>query len=95
MEPLGLTGSVMSCPLPGGALTRQVPLKEIADQGDHFVGLVFQGEVAGVEEVKLGVGQVALVRMRTFSGEDLVVRYERELDVLEGCLNARRRLIRT
>jgi hypothetical protein len=39
--------------------------------GDHFVGLVFQGEVAGVEEVKLELGQVALVGCAPSAGKIL------------------------
>ena len=53
--------------------SRDLSVEEIADQRDHFVGFILKGEVAGVEEVQLGVGQVARVRMRTVRGEDLVV----------------------
>jgi hypothetical protein len=62
--------------IPGGILRsrpRNLPGKEIADQRDDLVGLVLQDEMAGVEEVQVGVGQVALVGMRTVGGEDLVV----------------------
>src|SRR5262249_56594102 len=47
--------------------------KKIADQRDDLVGLVLQREMAGVEEVELGVAKVALVRVRTVGGEDRVV----------------------
>ncbi len=33
-----------------------VSVEEVADQRHHFVGLVLQGEMAGVYEVKLDVG---------------------------------------
>ena len=48
-------------------------LEEIADQRDDFIGLVLQGEVAGIYEMKLHVGQVTLVRMRPVGREDFVV----------------------
>src|SRR5215469_10917410 len=52
---------------------RNLSVKEIADQRDHFVGLVFQGEVAGVDQMKLRVGQVTPVRMRSVGWKDFVV----------------------
>jgi len=52
-------------------LRRNLSGEEIADQGDHFIGLVLQGEVAGVDQMKLRAGQVTLVR--SVGGEDLNV----------------------
>jgi hypothetical protein len=54
-------------------LTFNLPVEEIADQRDHFIGLVLQGKMPGVEEMKLEIVQVALVRMRAVGGKDLVV----------------------
>ena len=48
-------------------------VEEVVDQRDHLIGLVLQREMAGVEEMKLQVGQIALVRMRAIGGENLVV----------------------
>src|SRR5271165_2593757 len=47
--------------------------EEVADQRHHFVSLVLQGEMAGVDEVKLDLRKVALVRMRPVRRENLVV----------------------
>jgi len=54
-------------------LPRNLSFEEIADQRDHFIGLVLQGEVTGINEMKLHVGQVTLVWMRSVGGEDFVV----------------------
>ena len=47
--------------------------EEVADQRHHFVGLVLQSEMAGVDEVKLDLGKVALIGIRAIGGEYLVV----------------------
>src|SRR6267378_8363890 len=54
-------------------ISAQPFVEEIADQGDHLVGLVLQGEVAGVEEMKFHVREVTLVWMGAIDREDLVV----------------------
>jgi hypothetical protein len=54
-------------------------IEEIADQRDHFIGLVFESEMPGIDEMKLHVGQVMLVRMRPVGREDLVVPCPRQL----------------
>jgi hypothetical protein len=48
-------------------------IEEVTYQGDHFIGFVLQGEVAGVEEMKFHVSKVTLIWMRAIGGEDLVV----------------------
>jgi hypothetical protein len=55
------------------SLRRNPSAEEIADQRDDFIGLVLQGEMARIYEMKLHVGQVTLVRMRPVGWKDLVV----------------------
>src|SRR6478752_6303644 len=55
------------------SLARDLAVEEIADQRHHLVGFVFQSKVSGVEEVKLHIGQIALVRMCALGRKDLVV----------------------
>ena len=49
----------------------------VGEEAAHVLGdggaVVFEGEVAGVEEVKLGVGQVAQVGVGAFGGENGIV----------------------
>src|SRR5229473_464420 len=52
---------------------RDLALEEVADQWHHFVSLVLQREMAGVDEVKLDLRQIALVGMRAVGWEYLVV----------------------
>src|SRR5882672_7089126 len=47
--------------------------EEVTDQRHHFVKLVFEGEMAGVDEMKFGLGKVALVGMCAVRGENEVV----------------------
>ena len=57
----------------GVSARRDLAIEEVADQRRHFIQLVFQGEMAGVENMHLRVGQVTLVGMRAGFGEDLVI----------------------
>ena len=47
--------------------------EEAADVAGDGVELVFEGEVAGVQEVDLGVGQIAPVSLGSGRAEDFVV----------------------
>src|SRR5450631_534264 len=60
---------------PGCPLDRLCDLapEEVPDQRHHFVKSVFKGKVAGVDEVKLDFGQIALVGIRAVGGKDEVV----------------------
>jgi hypothetical protein len=53
--------------------------------GIIFVGLVFESEMAGVDKVKFHVRQIALVRMGSIGGKNLVVlapdNYRRRLSI--------------
>ena len=42
-----------------GSFRRQLAAQELADQRRHLVKLVFEREVAGIEEMQFGVRQVA------------------------------------
>ena len=42
-----------------GSFRRQLAAEEVADQRRHLVELVFEREVAGIEEMEFGVRQVA------------------------------------
>jgi len=43
------------------ALPRNLAVDEVTDQLDHLVSLALQGEVAGIEEVKLNVDRSRLI----------------------------------
>ena len=47
--------------------------QEFADQAGNCAAILLQGEVPGIEQVKLDILQIALVRLRTFGREYLVV----------------------
>src|SRR5215831_6220444 len=55
------------------ASRRDLAVKEIADKRDHFVCFVFERKMPGVDQVKLDLGQVALVGVSAVGREDLVV----------------------
>jgi hypothetical protein len=57
----------------GASLLLERPVEEVADQRNHFIRLVFEHEVAGVDEAKFDVGQVALVGVSSVGREDFVV----------------------
>src|SRR5277367_6107539 len=57
----------------GASLLLERPVEEVADQRNHFIRLVFEHEVAGVDEVKFDVGQVALVGVSSIGRENFVV----------------------
>src|SRR5262245_36044331 len=52
---------------------RHVAIEEGADHGRHHVQLLFQREMAGVEQVELRLREISEVGRRARSREDLVV----------------------
>src|SRR5664279_2527285 len=48
-------------------------VEEVVDERRHYVELVFQCKMPGIEQVKFGVRQISQVRMRAIEREDLVV----------------------
>ena len=48
---------------------RKLAAQEIADQRDHHVRLVFEREVPGVDEMQLGVRQVAQIGVAPSAGK--------------------------
>ena len=52
---------------------RQLPVEEVAHEPRDLLAFVFEREVAGIEQVQLGFGQVAQVGVCAVGGEDLVV----------------------
>ena len=49
-------------------MPRYPAIEKGVDQRNDLVGLVLQGEVSGVDEMELDVGEVTLVRMRPVGG---------------------------
>ena len=48
-------------------------VEEVVNKRRHFIQLVFEGKMAGIEEVHFGVRKITQVRMCAVFGEDLVV----------------------
>src|SRR5262245_15501886 len=75
---------------------RDLTVKEIADEWHHFVGFVLERKMPRVDQVKLDLGQVALVRVSAVGREDLVVLApddeRRRLMLAEICLHLRIKL---
>src|SRR5262249_35587463 len=72
---------------------RDLTVKEIADEWHHFVGFVLERKMPCVDQVKLDLGQVALVRVSAVGREDFVVLApddeRRRLMLAEICLHLR------
>src|SRR5262249_5269653 len=54
-------------------LTSDLAAEEIPDQRNHLIGLVLKRKMAGVDEMKLGVRKIALIRKGTIGRENLIV----------------------
>src|SRR5512147_3039774 len=71
----------------------QLAVKKATNKRDHLVGLVFQGEMAGVDHVQLGIRQIAQVRLGSIGGKYRVVFAPddegRRLTVPKECLKFR------
>jgi hypothetical protein len=71
----------------------ELAVEEIPDHGDHHVGLVFQREMPGVEEMQLGVRQVSKIGRRAVGRKNLVVLapddQRRRLALAKECLKLR------
>src|SRR5262249_7122086 len=52
----------------------QLAIEEVVHQRSNLLALVLEGEVAGVEQVKLGVGKIAQVGLGAIGRKDHVVR---------------------
>src|SRR6516162_2490260 len=72
---------------------RDLTAKEIADERHHFVRFVLECKMPCVDQVKLDLGQVALVRVSAVGREDLVILApddeRRRLMLAEICLQDR------
>jgi len=75
------------------ASRRDLTVKKIADEWHHFVGFVLERKMPRVDQVKLDLGQVALVRVSAVGREDFVVLApddeRRRLMLAEICLHLR------
>src|SRR5215813_8060471 len=75
------------------ASRRDLTVQEIADERHHLIGLVLKREMTRVDQMKLEVANVTLVRVSAVGREDLVVlapNYERRgLMLAEICLHLR------
>jgi hypothetical protein len=47
-----------------------VSIEEVADQRDHFIEFVLESKMAGVDEMKLNLGKVALVVVTILRNDD-------------------------
>src|SRR5947209_7211266 len=63
----------LSCQIRRRSGSGEVPGKEGADQGQHFIRPILQREMPRVDEVELKFAKVALVRVCAVSRENLVV----------------------
>src|SRR5215472_16993381 len=92
--PAQVSPAISSCsPFKLVASCRDLAGEEIADERHHFVGFVLERKMPCVDQVKLDLGQVALVRVSAGGREDLVVfapdDERRRLMLAEICLHLR------
>jgi hypothetical protein len=58
---------------PGPPRVGHLTVQKVVDEGEHFVGLVLEHEVAGIEKVELEVIEVTLVGMCAGFGENEII----------------------
>ena len=65
--------SLLLCLVTGRSLRARLPTEEVAHELRHQYTVLLECEVTRVEDVELQILEIALIRMGTGLGEDLVV----------------------